>query len=669
MIKRIDEATRHQLINKSRNADVTKSYGTTRYDRKDMQHIYNSVSAFNKIDMNALWKANLLSFFIPVQGEHGNYEVEVLFDGILDAINRELKNNSWTFEYKVVYKAIIDAINKQDIYVSCSCLHPDTKIKLLDGTTPSIAEMKDRFDNGEHLWVYSTDKNGDFKPGEVEDVLITKETKDFIKITLDNDEVIITTPDHPYMLRDGSYIEARDLEVGTSLMPLYFNYSTNYEQVKLNTEDRGWRSVYKLVAEELFKDEIEQKKLQSQKEKEEGTDKMKYDVAIHHKDFNKLNNNPENLQVMTGYEHWIYHANTMSRLWDDPKFRNEASERSREWMTYLNSHPSEKLQEARIKFLEKGHEYWRTEEGRATKSDEMRETMSNYYTNLSDDDLAELNKKRYTDNWRKNIGSGNRTVWENYTEDEYKSRVEKNIEILRDPVIKTKIQLSKCKRVLDTIIENSQDLTEYNYKKFKKRGDPNWSKQFSTFESMLNCFGLNKYNHKIKAIENITLDSNIPVYDIKVKKWHNFLVNAGVILHNCPDWKYRMSYWSSKGRYNSGQPQIVPARFTNPRDSQGAGCKHVMKVLADLDWALKLASCVTNYVTYMEEHYPDKYFDILFPAMYGVSYQRALDQGLIDVPEDDLDAINVDNLDDTEEVPEETPEPQEENEVEPEDVE
>lgn len=84
---------------------------------------------------------------------------------------------------------------------------------------------------------------------------------------------------------------------------------------------------------------------------------------------------------------------------------------------------------------------------------------------------------------------------------------------------------------------------------------------------------------------------------------------------------------------------------------------------------MKLASCVTNYVTYMEEHYPDKYFDILFPAMYGVSYQRALDQGLIDVPEDDLDAINVDNLDDTEEVPEETPEPQEENEVEPEDVE
>lgn len=661
-MKRIDEATRHQLLNKSKDAEVTKSYGTTRYERRNLQHIYNSVSAFNKIDMNACFKANLLSFFVPVQGEHDNYEVEVLFDGILDSINRELKNNSWTFEYKVVYRAIIDAINKQDIYISCTCLHPDTEIKLLDGTTPSVAEMKERFDNGEHLWVYSTDENGDFKPGEVEDVLITKETNNFIKITLDNDEVIITTPDHPYMLRDGNYKEAKDLEVGTSLMPLYFNYSTDYEQVKLNTEDRGWRSVYKLVAEELFKDEIEQKKLQSQKEKEDGIDKMSYDVAIHHKDFNKLNNSPENLQVMTGYEHWIYHANTISRLWDDPKFRDEASKRSREWMTYLNSHPSEKLQKARTEFLEKGHEYWRTEEGRAIKSDEMRETMSNYYTNLSDDDLAELNKKRYTDDWRKNIGSGNRAAWENYTEDEYKARIEKNIEILRDPIIKTKIQLSKCKRVLDTIIEYSQDLTEDNYKKFKKRGDPNWSKQFSTFESMLNYFGLNQYNHKIKTIENITLDSNIPVYDIKVKKWHNFLVNAGVILHNCPDWKYRMAYWSSKGRYNSGHPQVVPARITNPNDSQGAGCKHVMKVLADLDWALKLASCITNYVTYMEEHYPDKYFDIIFPALYGMEYIDAINQGIIEPPEDELDDVEdipieePENDEEEEEIPEEEPE-------------
>ena len=111
MRTRLDEKTRHQLLQKSKEADVTKSYGTTRYDRKNLQHIYNSVSAFNKIDMNALFKANLLSFFIPVQGETDNYEVEVLFDGILDAINRELQRNSWGFEYKVVECEGVKGVN------------------------------------------------------------------------------------------------------------------------------------------------------------------------------------------------------------------------------------------------------------------------------------------------------------------------------------------------------------------------------------------------------------------------------------------------------------------------------------------------------------------------------------------------------------------------------
>ena len=71
--------------------------------------------------MNALWKANILTFSLPVQGEHDNYKVEILFDGILQAINRELKNNNYVLEYKVIYKAIIDAINKSNILVSCNC--------------------------------------------------------------------------------------------------------------------------------------------------------------------------------------------------------------------------------------------------------------------------------------------------------------------------------------------------------------------------------------------------------------------------------------------------------------------------------------------------------------------------------------------------------------------
>lgn len=64
----------------------------------------------------------------------------------------------------------------------------------------------------------------------------------------------------------------------------------------------------------------------------------------------------------------------------------------------------------------------------------------------------------------------------------------------------------------------------------------------------------------------------------------------------------------------------------------------------------------------MEEHYPDKYFNVIFPAIYGVSYQRALDQGIIEPPEDEL--VDVDEVpleepeeeEEIEEIPEEEPE-------------
>ena len=178
-------------------------------------------------------------------------------------------------------------------------MHPDTKIKLLDGTVPTVAEMKERFDSGEKLYVYSTDEKGDFKPGEVEKVWITSQTDELIKITLDNGKEVQTTPDHLFMLRDGSYVPACDLKENDSLMPMYFSEVNGYEIIKLNSTPYGKNSTYKLVAEEFKQEELAMAKDRSTAQ----DNPMTYAVAIHHKDFNKKNNNPENLQVMTGWEH------------------------------------------------------------------------------------------------------------------------------------------------------------------------------------------------------------------------------------------------------------------------------------------------------------------------------------------------------------------------------
>jgi hypothetical protein len=64
----------------------------------------------------------------------------------------------------------------------------------------------------------------------------------------------------------------------------------------------------------------------------------------------------------------------------------------------------------------------------------------------------------------------------------------------------------------------------------------------------------------------------------------------------------------------------------------------------------------------MEDHYPDKYFDIIFPALYGMKYIDAINQGIIEPPEDELDDAEdipieePENDEEDEEIPEEEPE-------------
>ena len=124
-------------------------------------------------------------------------------------------------DLRTIVRALLDSFNQDDVYISCSCLHPDTKIKLLDGTESTVQEMCQRFEAGERLYCYSVDSQGDFIPGEVEKVWVTGQTTELIEVTLDNGERIQTTPDHLYMLRDGTYLPAEELQESQSLMPLY----------------------------------------------------------------------------------------------------------------------------------------------------------------------------------------------------------------------------------------------------------------------------------------------------------------------------------------------------------------------------------------------------------------------------------------------------------------
>ena len=103
----------------------------------------------------------------------------------------------------------------------------------------------------------------------------------------------------------------------------------------------------------------------------------------------------------------------------------------------------------------------------------------------------------------------------------------------------------------------------------------------------------------------------------------------------CKDYKFRFQYIATKERYNALQAQLVPATQTNPNNDQGAGCKHILKVLDDLSWAMQLATALNNYILYMKKNKPKLFNDIMFRSIYGMPYRSAVEKGIIEETDDE----------------------------------
>jgi hypothetical protein len=128
------------------------------------------------------------------------------------------------------------------------CFLGSTKIKLLDGTNRSIDELVGK----DGIELYGCMESGKIVPVVAKKIFKTKEVDRYVKVTLDNGEVVECTEDHRFMLRDGSYKEVRDLSIEDSLMPLRYDFNgrflPGYERVWDNFSGR-WRYTHTLVAE------------------------------------------------------------------------------------------------------------------------------------------------------------------------------------------------------------------------------------------------------------------------------------------------------------------------------------------------------------------------------------------------------------------------------------
>lgn len=101
------------------------------------------------------------------------------------------------------------------------CFSGDTKISLTDGRKLSFIELIEEDKKGKENFCYTIKKDGSIGVEKILYPRCTKKKAKVIKIILDNDEELICTPDHKFMLRDGKYVQACKLKKDISLMPLY----------------------------------------------------------------------------------------------------------------------------------------------------------------------------------------------------------------------------------------------------------------------------------------------------------------------------------------------------------------------------------------------------------------------------------------------------------------
>ena len=104
---------------------------------------------------------------------------------------------------------------------------------------------------------------------------------------------------------------------------------------------------------------------------------------------------------------------------------------------------------------------------------------------------------------------------------------------------------------------------------------------------------------------------------------------------NCKDYKYRFAHWNIVNNVSVDDTSNDPGPgkgIVNPNDDKGRGCKHILLVLANGDWIMKVSSVINNYIHYAEEKLRQPFLKLIFPKLYGVTIDEAADKELL--PED-----------------------------------
>lgn len=211
-----------------------------------------------------------------------------------------------------------DQISISGVGFDIGCFTGDTRIFTLDGNTPRLDELE-----GKEVPVLSCTAKGTPIPA-IGRCIKTRTKAELIKVTLDNGEAVRCTPDHRFMLRDGSYERADRLAAGQSLMPLYMTADRDgYVLVRNSATKQLMRLHYMVYRAGLLGP---------------APDLTGTRLVIHHKNFDRADNNPVNLVPMRCDEHDAMHAAMRDKAhFNTPEFNANRIAKIKEFWQHARS--------------------------------------------------------------------------------------------------------------------------------------------------------------------------------------------------------------------------------------------------------------------------------------------------------------------------------------------
>ncbi len=434
------------------------------------------------------------------------------------------------------------------------CFVGETKVALTDGRELNFFELIVEEQAGKKNFCYTVRDDGSVGVGEISQVRRTKQNAQLVKVVLDNGEEILCTPDHKFMLRDGSYCEAQNLRADQSLMPLYRKISKIGGRITID----GYEMVFdpkehRYVFTHMRSDELNL---------EQGVYTITSGAHRHHVDFRKLNNNPDNILRLSKEEHLARHQavvrETMSRpevlekiraAHADPKFRalmsaimsapamrEQLSVRAKEqwkneeykqymmekYKDFCKMHPE--YQKSVVQRLVKSaQEYWSDETHRVEQS----ERTTQYFK-----DHPEV-RDAYVFAARTQWNDSSLRIWRSKeTKKQWTTEFRAKRKVAYD-----KTYLNAALAALYEIYRANNFVDSGQYELFRKMSG---NRNLIKFQTLVDRFfeGDSKklfdavvhHNHRVVHVQRTAETRD--VFDLEVARTHNFALASGVFVHN-----------------------------------------------------------------------------------------------------------------------------------------